>query len=116
MSGLMALTMVSAAGSTLSPAVAGPENHKGPRYLDIRLFSFVPNLIRVTPGRRIYVTNYDGITHGVPHTVTSNDGLFDTGPFWKVHVIQAPTTPGRYPYHCAIHPFMRGVIAVIDGS
>jgi len=53
---------------------------------------------------------------GVSHTVTSDDGRFpSSGPL-------APGTgysvtfpdPGRYGYHCSIHPSMTGIVVVED--
>ena len=51
-----------------------------------------------------------------PHTVTANDGSFDSGIFnqgqsWT-HTF---TTPGTYTYHCTIHPSMSGTITVKSG-
>jgi plastocyanin len=58
------------------------------------------------------------------HTVTHNacvDGsaacAFDSGtvaPGDSYTIAGLP--PGRYPYHCRIHPIMRGVLTVTDGS
>jgi plastocyanin len=47
------------------------------------------------------------------HTVTANDGSFDSGSIqpgttWR-HTF---TRPGTYVFHCTPHPFMRGVIIV----
>jgi plastocyanin len=49
----------------------------------------------------------------VPHTVTANDGSFnsgnlDAGQSWS-HTF---TTPGTYAYYCAYHPWMKGTIIV----
>jgi len=58
------------------------------------------------------------------HTVTQNscveDGttcLFDSGiiPPGEQFSIQG-LPPGRYPYHCRIHPIMRGVLTVTDAA
>ena len=51
-----------------------------------------------------------------PHTVTADDGSFnsgnlDAGASWT-HVF---TTPGTFTYHCAYHPWMRGTIIVKNG-
>jgi len=58
------------------------------------------------------------------HTVTQNgcveDGtpcLFDSGiipPGEQFNIQGLP--PGRYPYHCRIHPIMRGVLTVTDAA
>lgn len=51
-----------------------------------------------------------------PHTVTADDGSFNSGNLnpgdsWT-HVF---TTPGTYTYRCAYHPWMRGTIIVKNG-
>ena len=49
----------------------------------------------------------------VPHTVTANDGSFDSGNLdagqgWT-HTFSAP---GTYAYYCSYHPWMKGTIVV----
>ena len=51
-----------------------------------------------------------------PHTVTADDGSFNSGNLdpsasWT-HVF---TTPGTYTYHCEYHPWMQGTIIVKAG-
>jgi plastocyanin len=52
----------------------------------------------------------------VMHTVTSDDGTFDSGDIppgltfrWR------STTPGTYRYHCTPHPWMQAVVQVVPG-
>lgn len=54
----------------------------------------------------------------LPHTVT-HDGCtagacaFDSGPVPPGGIFSLPgLAPGRYPYHCSLHPVMRGVLVV----
>ncbi|MDF0676275.1 MAG: cupredoxin domain-containing protein [Nitrospira sp.] len=57
------------------------------------------------------------------HTVTHNDCvkdespcLFDSGTVSPGGHFTVPSLPaGRYPYHCGIHPIMRGQLVVTDG-
>ncbi len=56
----------------------------------------------------------------LPHTVT-HDGCmagacaFDSGPVPPGGIFSIPgLPPGRYAYHCSLHPVMRGVIVVQD--
>lgn len=56
----------------------------------------------------------------LPHTVT-HDGCrvgscaFDSGPVQPGQVYSIPALPpGRYAYHCELHPVMRGVLVVED--
>jgi plastocyanin len=48
------------------------------------------------------------------HTVTADDGhSFDTGSIIPGEAGKLTTPkPGRYAYHCTIHPFMRGTLVV----
>lgn len=58
------------------------------------------------------------------HTVTHNDCekeahpcLFDSGTVAPGGHFTVPgLPPGRYPYHCGIHPIMRGQLVVTDPS
>jgi plastocyanin len=64
----------------------------------------------VVPGRKITVVNQDR----APHTVTARDNSFDTGTIagGQRAEITAPSSPGTYPYICAIHPSMTGTLLV----
>jgi nitrite reductase (NO-forming) len=57
-------------------------------------------------------TNNDNVAH----TVTADNGLFDSGLLnqgqtWSYTF----TTPGTYQYHCSIHPWMKGTVIVKSG-
>jgi hypothetical protein len=76
---------------------------------------FIPSTIVVVLGvnNTVVWTNTDT----VQHTVTSDDGKFDSGLFgqgqsWNYTF----TKPGTYPYHCIPHPFMRGTVIVQAGN
>ena len=76
----------------------------------IQGFAFVPPVLEIVAGDSITWTNLDG----APHTVTSDTGLFDsgtltTGESWSMTFDE----PGEYPYFCAIHPFMTGLVVVL---
>jgi plastocyanin len=70
--------------------------------------SFLPGAIDALPGDTIRWSNNGGRTH----TVTADDGTFDSGDLlvgkqftWSF------TAPGMYMYHCAIH---RGMVGEVD--
>jgi plastocyanin len=90
----------------------------GPAWADdiqmkIDNFSFTPQQITVKAGTTVVWTNGDDI----PHTVTSTTGIF------KSKVLDTDdkfsftfTTPGTFPYFCALHPHMTGTIVVEAGT
>lgn len=56
-----------------------------------------------------HTVTYNGCTEDQPHC------LFDSGPVPPGGEFTIPGLPsGRYPYHCRIHPIMRGIVVVID--
>lgn len=96
----------------LSDPYAAPTQQPAPQpaaAVTIAGFDFGAPL-SVGPGASITVTNADG----VPHTLTANDGAFDTGavPANGAVPISAPTEPGVYQFFCTIHPSMQGTLTV----
>jgi plastocyanin len=77
----------------------------------IRDFAFGPVYSRVEPGDSVR-----WLQTGSLHTVTSRAGSaerFDSGPLpTGEQFLRAFPAAGRYPYHCTIHPEMRGVVQV----
>jgi plastocyanin len=75
----------------------------------IQSMAFSPNPITVARGSTVTWTNLDGM----PHTVTADDGSWESGTLGQgatySHVF---TSPGSYTYHCASHPFMTGTVVV----
>ncbi len=73
-------------------------------------FAFSPATLTVGSGARVTVGNDDSTAH----TFTADDGhSFDTGSIdpGSSSSVTAPK-PGRYAYHCSIHPFMHGTLVV----
>jgi plastocyanin len=77
--------------------------------VSIEDFYFEPSEAAIQPGDTITWTNEGN--H--PHTVTADDGSFDSGTLQPgesySHTFQSP---GMVPYHCSIHPFMTGSVSV----
>jgi plastocyanin len=80
---------------------------------------FDPDTLTVKKGDKITVTNKDTL----PHTVTSGTGptdpnsakQFDTSiiePAATADIETTNLTPGDYPFHCAVHPYMTGKVVV----
>ena len=77
---------------------------------------FAPNRLSISFGTPL---QWDNRTHE-PHSIVSDDcrrpGVtcsFDSGLIPPNEVFALPRLkPGRYPYHCGIHPFMRGHVTI----
>ena len=80
---------------------------------------FDPDTLTVKKDDKITVTNKDTL----PHTVTSGTGptdptsakQFDTSiiePGATADIETTNITPGDYPFHCSVHPYMTGKVVV----
>ena len=77
--------------------------------VSIRGFAFVSESIQVKRGAKMTWTNFD--TAG--HTVTSDTGVFTSKILSQGKSFEYIfNTPGKYSYHCALHPYMKGEIVV----
>ena len=76
----------------------------------ITIAQFAYTSATVAPGATLTVSNLDADDH----TVTSTQGLFDTGAVAAGGAIGfvAPTAPGVYSFVCVIHPSMSGQLTV----
>ena len=88
---------------------SAPAAAQAPAVVDITKFAYEPREITVAPGTTIRWTNRDE----TPHTVTDKGGELasaglDTGDRYE-HTFR---TEGDYPYYCAVHPFMTGIVHV----
>ena len=93
--------------SAAVPASSGPTVSSAPEIV-VKNYTFPP--ITLPPGRSITFVDRDDEAH----TVTADDATFSVGPFDSTNpvTLTAPTSPGRYPFHCKIHPTMHGVLVV----
>src|SRR5215213_10226640 len=81
--------------------------------VDIEDFDFEPADVAIQPGDTIMWVNRGN----TPHTVTSDDGQFDSE-------VMSPGVPfiftfpeaGTFSYHCEIHPSMTGSVTVGGGG
>src|ERR671910_1976924 len=101
------LIVVSVAGAHKQPTVKA----KHPtRTVLIQDFRFKPAHITIKRGTKVRWINKDS----APHTATANNGRsFDSGRLGKgqrySHTFKSA---GKKPYHCEIHPDMKGRITV----
>lgn len=80
-----------------------------PNTVIIQNLSFAPEILVVKEGTTVTWTNNDATTH----TVTSNDGLFDSGNLADSGKFQFTfTQKGTYKYRCTLHSSMTGTIVV----
>ncbi|WP_407835882.1 cupredoxin domain-containing protein [Streptomyces sp. DSM 116496] len=79
--------------------------------ITIKGFNFMPADLKVRPGEKITVSNFDS----APHTVTAKEGsAFDTGNIegGQSATFTAPSKPGSYPFFCSLHPRMTATLTV----
>lgn len=81
-----------------------------PNSVVIQNFAFSPSNLTVKAGTTVTWINQDSTTH----TITSDNGAFQSsedlnqGSNYTFTFSKA----GTYPYHCSIHPNMKGTIVV----
>src|SRR5215470_15292399 len=95
--------------SNKSSSSSGSSNVKADATLDVTGFSFKD--VSIKAGGTLAIKN----SSGAAHTFTpDNPGDFkDTNlPDGKTTTVTAPTKPGSYKFHCAIHPSMTGTMTV----
>jgi plastocyanin len=112
------LTVGELTASTTSSATSAPTVPTGGAEITviIKNFAFQPADPKVTPGEKILVKNEDGVAH----TFSSMPGAaaataFTTGaisPDGGERILVAPSKPGKYPFECLIHTFMKGRLTV----
>jgi len=73
-------------------------------------FSFGPNDLQVKVGTTVTWTNQDSASH----TVTADDGSFDSGSLSQGSSFSFTfTEAGTFPYSCNFHPSMVGTVTVV---
>lgn len=94
-----------AAGSASTAAASSNDS------ITVQNFKFSPDPLSVKQGAKVTVAILDD---GVPHSVTADDGSFDTGIFTKSDGPKTITVNkgGTIHYHCQVHSFMKGTINV----
>ena len=111
---LCLLSALALAGSLIhsSPALGDaspPSSAASDVHVSIDNYAFKAPSVTIAPGTAVVWKNQDDD----PHTVTADDGSFDSkglgqGDTFR-HVF---TKPGKYQYHCSVHPYMKGTVIV----
>jgi plastocyanin len=110
-----ALVIALAAAACNGAATNGPPQPGAGNAVTIADFSFAPAALTVSVGTSVTWTN-NGPTG---HTVTANDGSFDSDTAGNNTPIDAGktfshtfATAGTFAYHCKIHSSMTGTVTV----
>jgi plastocyanin len=77
--------------------------------VSIKNLAFNPAQLKARPGDDV-VWSFDD--NGVAHTVTADNGSFDSGKRSSGQYVLNFGQPGTYSYHCTIHPKMTGKVVV----
>ena len=99
----LAMVVLAASLLSVSPAMATTYT------VDIQNFAFVPHGRHILVGDIITWTNLDGVLH----TSTSDNGVWNSGNLSQGQSYSHTfTSTGNFPYHCAVHTFMKDTIVV----
>ncbi len=107
-SGTAVTTPTGAGGAAASGSASSAGTAAAAADFTIKAYAFPP--LTAAAGQRITIVDGDG----EPHTVTADDGSFDSGSFDAAApgTLTVPTKPGVYPVHCTVHPTMHGTLTV----
>ena len=78
--------------------------------VSIQNYAFSPSMLTIEKGANVTWKNDDSVQHSVTsdNQAFTSSSLLNTG---DTYTIQFNTT-GTYPYHCSIHPYMKGTVVV----
>ena len=111
-------TAPSTTSTTSTNGTTTPDNPPEPKTWEISIAGnkFVNGSLTIRVGDTVTWTHNDGTT---PHTVTADDGEFDSGSCPGAQCMTSLannefsftfTAAGVFPYHCEVHPAMTGTI------
>ena len=95
----------------LVPTYVGEVRAQTPETFKVQVvdFAFQPAILTIPVGATVTWTNTGQRTH----TVSADDGSFDSGRLDPGETFsQTFTEPGTHTYHCGFHPEMQGTITV----
>jgi len=96
-------------GLLFTGAIEGPEQANAATGVNIVDYAFTPSMVSVPVGTVVTWTN----TGNALHTVTSDNGAFDSGNLAKNGMYSYTfNQAGTFYYHCKIHPDMKGTVQV----
>jgi plastocyanin len=99
---------------------SGPANSPVFRIaMDLEAPFYFPPTAQLNHGQSIQWYNRSGMPHTITHDgcVRGRRCVFESGPIPPGRQFTvASLAPGRYPYHCSIHPFMQGLLVISKPS
>jgi plastocyanin len=121
--GFIARTFSILATILISGTAASPETAASNPVIEIAFQSsapyYEPQVAVVPMGMPIRWVNATASPHSVRHDACIDE---EPCPLQSIAIppdssfVVAPLPPGRYAYHCELHPIMRGTLLVIDSS
>jgi plastocyanin len=121
--GFIARTFSILATILISGTAASPETTASNPVIEIAFQSsapyYEPQVAVVPMGMPIRWVNATASPHSVRHDACIDE---EPCPLQSIAIppdssfVVAPLPPGRYAYHCELHPIMRGTLLVIDSS
>lgn len=112
----IALSGCTSYGPSSAPPSATPVQVPGTPTVSIENFTFNPASITVPKGTTVTWVNQDSADHQIVNDAKDSIGqgaLFTSSSLPKGSSYSFRfDTPGTYPYHCSIHPSMKGTVIV----
>mgnify|MGYP000097148957 CR=1 FL=1 len=100
------VSLVALAGAAPAPPAAA---QSGGAEVEVVDFAFEPAMVTIEPGTTVTWTN----AGERPHTVTADDGAFDSGRLDPGEQFSVTfDEPGTFTYFCGFHPEMQGTVMV----
>ncbi len=108
--GLALMVGLAACGSNQGPTGTKASSTTATSAESFTIRGYVIPPLTAAAGQKITIADGDA----EPHTVTADDGSFDTGSFdqGSPGTLVAPRRPGIYKVHCSVHPSMHGTLTV----
>jgi plastocyanin len=99
--------------TTKSSSSAGATKPVSTDAVTIKDYAFSPKSITVAAGTKVTWTNKDQFAHAIKDAASGQSGAGNIDP--NSTYSHTYSTPGTYPYVCAIHPNMHGTVTVTKG-
>jgi plastocyanin len=105
----VAMVMVAGCTSTSNPSPSPVASTASQNTVAIKDYAFSPSTLTIQKGANVTWRNDDSVQHQITSDSQAfSSPLFGTG---GTYTYQFNTT-GTFPYHCSIHPSMKGTVTV----